>query len=174
MDYYVGVGWLCATLFHHTLLEITTNHSVNEEITDFKVKRKQTLKGVRVRKTVFHGRGCPCHPATNPTRFTHCSDDPTSSCGRPGRDPQAKEADTAWEGGKSGSVAYISTKSRSGASGSMVENTITPTSSSFSAFLFPVFHSCKQEHYNITGESRAKQVFQNSLRELALRSSLAS
>lgn len=67
----MGVGWLCATLFHHTLLEITTNHSVNEEITDFKVKRKQTLKGVRVRKTVFHGRGCPCHPATNPTRFTH-------------------------------------------------------------------------------------------------------
>lgn len=43
--------------------------------------------------------------------------------------------------GKPGSGSYISIKSKSGASGSMVENIITPTSSSFSAFLFPVFHS---------------------------------
>lgn len=54
----------------------------------------------------------------------------------------------SWED-QSGSVSYISIRSKSGASGSMVENIITPTSSSFSAFLFPVFHSCKWEGHEL-------------------------
>lgn len=70
-------------------------------------------------------------------------DDLTPTHGDTGLDLEAKEADTAEK--ECGSVSYISSKSKSGASGSMVENIITPTSSSFSAFLFPVFHSCKEE-----------------------------
>lgn len=40
---------------------------------------------------------------------------------------------------------YISTMSRSGASGSIVEKIMTPTVSSFSAFRFPVFHSLRKD-----------------------------
>lgn len=94
---------------------------------------------------------------------TLSSDDVNSRCGQMGQGLQAEEVDPVWEAGAAGRISYISTKSRSGASGSMVENIITPTSSSFSAFLFPVFHSCKEECYDVKVGSGAKQLFQNPI-----------
>ena len=69
VDHSVG-----AALSHHPLLETTTNHNVNCEITDFKVKRKQTLTDVMVRETVFHAQTMfSRHLTTSPTHFTHSS-----------------------------------------------------------------------------------------------------
>lgn len=63
-----------ATLSPHTLLEITPNHNVNYEITDFKVKGKQTLTDVMVRETLFHVQTMlSYHLTTSPTHFTHSS-----------------------------------------------------------------------------------------------------
>lgn len=42
-------------------------------------------------------------------------------------------------------LTHTSTRSRSEASGSIVVKIITPTVSSFSAFLFPIFQSCTKE-----------------------------
>lgn len=159
----MGVCWPGAMPCHHALLLITTNHCVNYEITDFKVKRKWTLTDVMVRKTVFQVQAMFSLTSDyKPHSFhTLSSDDVNSRCGQTGQGLRAEEAGLVGEAAEAGRIAYISTKSRSGASGSMVENIITPTSSSFSAFLFPVFHSCKEEHYDVKVGSGAKQLFQN-------------
>ena len=161
MDWSVGVCWPGATPCHHALLLITTNHCNNYEITDFKVRRKRTLTDVMVRKTVFQVQAMFSLTSDyKPHSFhTLSSDDVNSRCGQTGQGLWAEAAGLVGEAAEAGRISYISTKSRSGASGSMVENIITPTSSSFSAFLFPVFHSCKEEHYDVKVGSRGNSSF---------------
>lgn len=62
---------------------------------------------------------------------------------------------------------YISTMSKSGASGSIVEKIMTPTVSSFSAFLFPVFHSLTRKKKKNRKETQSLTTTHPSLKARA-------
>lgn len=161
-----------AALLHRTLLGIRSGHCVSSEITDFNVKKEADLPLGSGWKEVLSCTGDTFlvlglwAPLISYTQSDSLGSRPAVQA-RPG----AKGGGHRGGEGKLGNISYTSVRSKSGASGSMVENIITPTSSSFSAFLFPVFHSCKRESHEWSAESRATPVLLSSPADAAHRSS---